>query len=309
MTTQAEPVILEKFYHPLDELNYLVESSFYLDTKFFILVDENTYQHCLPILLEQVQTLRRAIIIKIESGEQNKTIETCIKIWEELAAHHADNTALFFNLGGGVICDIGGFVSATYKRGMHFINIPTTLTAMADASIGGKTGIDFNSIKNMIGLFAQPMSVYVHPPFLKTLDKRQVMSGFAELLKHGLIADINYWESLVDMKDPMNEDLTYLINHSIKIKQEIVNEDLMDKGKRHILNFGHTIGHALESFSMKQNEFPITHGEAVATGMIMEACLSNHLGRLPKHDVHIIKEGIVSHFGKPYMINKRLFAL
>src|ERR1035438_910524 len=180
MTSQKESVILEKIYHPLDELNYLVESSFYLDTKFFILVDENTYQHCLPELLEKIQTLRRATIIKINSGEQNKTIETCIKIWEALAAHHADNTSLLFNLGGGVITDIGGFVAATYKRGMHFINIPTTLTGMADASIGGKTGVDFNTIKNMIGLFKQPLGVYIHPAFLKTLDKRQLMSGRSE---------------------------------------------------------------------------------------------------------------------------------
>ena len=304
MNTQAEPVILEKVYHPLDELNYLVDSTFYLDAKFFILSDENTYHHCLPELLEQIQTLRRATIIKIDSGEQNKTIETCIKIWEELAAHHADNTSLLFNLGGGVITDIGGFVAATYKRGMHFINIPTTLTAMADASIGGKTGIDFNTIKNMIGLFAQPMSVYIHPVFLNSLNKRQMMSGFAELLKHGLIADKDYWETLIKIKNPMEEDLTILINKSIRIKQEIVNEDLYDNGKRRILNFGHTIGHALESFSMKHNGDPITHGEAVATGMIMEACLAAHLGKLFKHDMHIIKAGIVSHFGKPYMINK-----
>ncbi len=302
MTLQTEAVMLEKDCHPLVELNYLVESSNYLDTKFFILVDENTYLHCLPVLLEQIQTLRRATIIKIDSGEQNKTIETCIKIWEHLTANHADNTSLFFNLGGGVINDIGGFVAATYKRGVHFINIPTTLTAMADASIGGKTGVDFNSIKNMIGLFAQPMGIYLYPPFLKTLNKRQVMSGFAELLKHGLIADKGYWESLIRIKNPAEEDMTDLIYHSIRIKQGIVNEDRLDKGKRHVLNFGHTIGHALESYSMKHDENQITHGEAIATGIIIEAFLAHQIGKLNSSDMHLIQKGIITLFGKPYPI-------
>ncbi len=290
---------MEDNFHPLEDLKYLVDSSFYLDTKFFILVDENTYTHCLPLLLEEIQTLRRATIITIDSGEKNKTIETCMKIWAALSANHADNTSLLFNLGGGVISDIGGFVSTTYKRGMRFINIPTTLTAMADASIGGKTGVDFNNIKNMVGLFSLPMGVYLKTDFLKTLDRRQVMSGFAELLKHGLIADKNYWEHLVNIKDFMEEDLTTLINTSIVIKQNIVKDDLLDKGKRHFLNFGHTIGHALESFSMNHDLNPITHGEAVAIGMILEAYLASHLGKLSKHDLHLIIDGIEKHF-KPY---------
>ena len=285
------------------DLNYLVDSSHHIDTKKFILVDDNTYIHCLPLLLDMIPGLRHATVIKIKSGEEHKNINTCVQIWEELEKHHAERSSILFNLGGGVICDMGGFVASTYKRGMGFIHLPTTLTAMADASIGGKTGIDLNNIKNEIGLFAFPKGIYVYHDFLKTLSERQLLSGFAEMLKHGLIADKEYWDKLTTKDNPEEQDLELLIDESIRIKQTIVDDDPWDTGKRNILNFGHTIGHAIESYSLKHDEDPLLHGEAVAIGMVIESYLSHEMKKLSTHDLHLITAEILSHF-KPYPIDK-----
>lgn len=242
-------------------------------SKLFILVDENTHLHCLPTLLGNLETDLPFEIIEIEAGEDLKTINSASQIWEILAEYEADRKALLINLGGGVITDLGGFVASTYKRGIHFINIPTTLLGMCDASIGGKTGVDFNFFKNLIGTFSLSKQIFLYPNFLQTLPYEELRSGFAEMLKHGLVADHNHWNDLVSINNIEFALLEPFIEPSMRIKQNIVEQDFKEQNLRKILNFGHTIGHAIESLFLQKNA-AITHGEAVALGMICETYLS-----------------------------------
>lgn len=265
-------------------------------SKLFLLVDENTEKHCMPELVSRVEALQDAEILEIESGEENKSIEVCVQLWNALSELGADRRALIVNLGGGVIGDMGGFVASTFKRGIHFINIPTTLLAQVDASVGGKLGIDLGSLKNEIGVFNYPQAVYVYPGFLRTLDVRQLRSGFSEMVKHSLIADAQYWKQLaaIDHTDP--DELELLIPASIEIKNRIVLSDPHEKNERRALNFGHTIGHAFESLSLG-SESPLLHGEAVAAGMICEAFLSHKAAGLSEAWLNEITEYIFSLFG------------
>lgn len=242
-------------------------------SKIFILVDENTHEYCLPTLLGNLEINIPFEIIEIESGEESKNINSAMQLWEVLSEFKADKKSLLLNLGGGMITDLGGFVASTYKRGIPFINIPTTLLAMVDASIGGKTGIDLHFYKNMIGTFAEAKNIFIYPEFLKTLSERELRAGFAEMLKHGLIADTRHWKALISEKGFSAEEFSYLIFQSAKIKFNIVEIDFKEENIRKILNFGHTIGHAIESLFLKA-EYPILHGEAVAIGMICETYLS-----------------------------------
>lgn len=252
--------------HSLEKLKF---SSY---SKIAILVDENTKKYCLDILLQETK-LSANLIICIDSGESHKTISTCQKIWHELTASNFDRNSLLINLGGGVICDMGGFAASCYKRGIDFIHIPTTLLAMVDASVGGKLGIDFSNLKNQIGLFNHPQSVLIYPSFLQTLEKRQWKSGFAEIIKHALIYDNKYWKTLLNKSfDTIQWESTIL--KSIQIKNDIVSNDFKESGIRKILNFGHTIGHAIESYFLSQGK-DILHGEAVACGILQECKLSN----------------------------------
>ena len=257
----------------------------------FILVDENTKKHCLKKLSSLPISYS---LIQIKSREKNKNLRTCEKIWNELSKKNADRRSLLINLGGGVISDLGGFCASTYKRGIDFTNIPTTLLSQVDASVGGKTGIDFNSYKNQIGTFAFPKAVFIDAVFLKTLTKRELASGFAEVIKHGLIADADYWRSVrTKGKDGMaNEEI---ISHSVNIKNEIVKADPFEKGLRKALNFGHTIGHAIESASLKTKK-PLLHGEAIASGMICEAYISRKVLGLKDEELDEITSFIVSIF-------------
>lgn len=249
----------------------------YLETKqpsqIFILVDENTHEHCLPKLLANLETEIPFEIIEIESGEDAKNIHTATQLWEILSEYEADRKSLMINLGGGVITDMGGFVASTYKRGISFINIPTTLLSMCDASIGGKTGIDHQFLKNIVGTFAQAEHILVYPDFLETLDFTELRSGFAEMLKHGLIASITHWNDLISLQELTPENIAPFIEKSMKIKENVVEIDFREQNIRKTLNFGHTIGHAIESLFLKNNT-TIPHGEAVALGMIMETHLS-----------------------------------
>lgn len=242
-------------------------------SKIFILVDENTHNHCLPTLLPNMVTDAAFEIVEIEAGEENKNINTATQLWEILTEMEADRKALVINLGGGVVTDLGGFVASTYKRGVRFINLPTTLLAMCDASIGGKTGIDHIYLKNIIGTFASPEAILFYPPFLKTLDFVELRSGFAEMLKHGLIADAAHWKDLSSLEKITPEAVAPFIKRSMEIKEDVVTRDFKEENVRKILNFGHTIGHAIESLCLK-NERLIPHGEAVALGMICETHLS-----------------------------------
>ena len=235
-----------------------------------VLVDENTKRCCLPVFLKATNI--DAILIEIPSGEEHKNLENCQLIWNELSTHHFDRNSLLINLGGGVIGDMGGFAASTYKRGIDFIQIPTSLLAMADASIGGKLGIDFAYLKNQIGLFNNPKAVLINPFFLNSLPKNQLLSGFAEVVKHALITDKYFWKEI--KKTPLEKmNWKSIIYQSLMIKNDIVTQDPLEKGERKKLNFGHTFGHAIESFYLEQGK-PILHGEAISLGMILESNLS-----------------------------------
>ena len=263
----------------------------------FILVDENSLKYCYPQLVDQIESFKEAEIIEIESGEESKTIEVCAQIWSTLSEYGADRRSLFVNLGGGVIGDMGGFIASLFKRGIDFINIPTTLLAQVDASIGGKTGVDLDNLKNEIGVFNTPAAVFIDPAFLRTLDKRQLLSGFAEIIKHALIADPVYWKEVKTVDLSVPEELEDLIEASVNIKNKIVLEDPKEKDIRKMLNFGHTIGHAIETFSLEQDhKTTLLHGEAVAVGMICEAYLSNKICKLPKPGLEEITHFILGHY-------------
>jgi len=271
-----------------------LESLIAKHSRVFVLVDENTKKNCLRKLSIFNSQLS---IIPIKSGEKNKTIRTCEKIWKELSKQNADRKSLLINLGGGVITDLGGFSASTYKRGIDFINIPTTLLSQVDASVGGKTGIDFLGYKNQIGTFVFPKAVFINPDFLKTLSKRELVSGFAEVIKHGLIADKNYWEK-IQASSPallLKEKGEEIISHSIEIKNNIVSADPYENGLRKALNFGHTIGHAVESASLKTKK-PLLHGEAIAIGMICESYLSRKVLGLKTEELNEISSFIISVF-------------
>lgn len=224
----------------------------------FILTDENVAPFWLPET-EYWLGCENAVEIVIKPGEKHKTLQTVQRIWKTLMRHHADRNALLVNLGGGVITDLGGFAASTYKRGIRFVNIPTTLLGMVDAAIGGKTGIDFGGAKNQIGTFAEAEEVLVDPVFLSTLPRREILSGLAEMLKYGFIADPKLLE--INIKNYQD----YILRCG-DIKREIVLKDPYEKGLRKILNFGHTLGHAIESHCLT-TECPLLHGEAVALGM------------------------------------------
>lgn len=261
----------------LEELKLHLQGVFANKETIFVLADENTMEHCFPVLVDAVPQLDAANKILVKAGEANKNLVACGHIWNELAVRGGNRRSLLINLGGGVITDMGGFAASVYHRGMEYINIPTSLLAMVDASIGGKTGIDVDSLKNMIGLFSPPECVYVWPEFLHTLPHRQLKSGYAEMLKHALIADAEFWSQLVKTPMDVPGNREALILKAIQIKGEIVNQDVNECGMRAKLNFGHTIGHAIETYSLRHDENPLTHGEAVAMGIMCEAYISYRL--------------------------------
>lgn len=253
----------------LKQLSKFLTKSNY--SAYYIMADENTNEYCMPILLKHAPQLANANVFEIESGESNKVLEVASNIWQTLLESNADKNALLINLGGGMISDLGGFIASVYKRGIDFINIPTSLLAMADASVGGKNGIDFGGIKNSIGTITQPKAVFVYTEFIETLPKRHIYNGMAEVYKMGLIADKKYWQllSLTDFTDNMEQ----VIAHSIYLKNEVVKLDPFDKKQRKALNFGHSIGHAIEALSLGSKD-ELLHGEAIIIGMIMEAHIS-----------------------------------
>ncbi len=236
-------------------------------TKIQVIVDENTFKYCYPSIKP---FLEKHNIIKIKSGESQKNLETCQKIWQAMTDNELDRHSIVINLGGGVIGDMGGFCASTYKRGIDFIQIPTTLLSQVDASVGGKLGIDFQGLKNHIGVFQIPNAVLIDADFLKTLSYNELRSGFAEVIKHCLIMDGKKWDE-IRRKDFEEQELEDLIAHSVNIKQHIVEADPTEKGLRKILNFGHTLGHAIETYFLGKPKLHLLHGEAIAAGMICEA--------------------------------------
>ncbi len=213
-----------------------------------------------------------------------------MQVWHSLTELGGDRKSIILNLGGGVITDIGGFIACTFKRGIDFINIPTTLLSMVDASIGGKNGVDLGNLKNQIGIIREPKSVVIDTQFLETLPGEQMRSGFAEMLKHGLIFDKNYWNKLKDITSLNTNDLDALIHQSVEIKNKIVSQDLTENGIRKALNFGHTLGHAIESYFLENEEKKsLLHGEAIAVGMILESYISKEKGLIQEEEYHEIK--------------------
>ena len=264
--------------------------------KVLVIVDENTERDCLPILKNKLNKVDFETIL-IPAGEMHKNIQMCQNIWLQMMQHEANRNALTINLGGGVIGDMGGFCASTFKRGMDFIQIPTTLLSQVDASIGGKLGIDFQDVKNSIGVFRNPKAVFVHPTFLDTLPQREIRSGFAEIIKHALIVDAKQWKQLVRIKDLEKVNWSKRIIPSLDIKKKVVEADPFEKGWRKALNFGHTIGHAIES-KFLGTEAHLLHGEAIAIGMICESYLSHKILGLNKRSLYKIANFILEIYGK-----------
>ena len=241
--------------------------------KTFVLVDETTREKCWELIKDEF-CLKQAQVISIGTTDGNKTLDTLAYVWQALQQGGATRHSLLINLGVGMVTDLGGFSASTFKRGINFINIPTTLLAMVDASVGGKTGINFGGLKNEIGVFSDAGFVLLNTEWLRTLDAENIRSGYAEMLKHGLIADEEMWAELVafNLAQPDLQQLAAMLGKSVRVKEHIVEEDPHEKGLRKALNLGHTFGHAFESWSMKRN--PVLHGYAVAFGLIAELYLS-----------------------------------
>ena len=250
--------------------------------RLFILTDETTRELCLG-RLEQCEAVKQAVNITIGATDVHKTVESLSQVWTALGEGRGSRRSLMVKLGGGMVTDLGGFAASTFKRGIKFINIPTTLLAMVDASVGGKTGINFNGLKNEIGVFNNALEVIIDTHFLQTLDDQNIRSGYAEMLKHGLISNTATWAELLnfDLNQPDLAELSQLLQKNVEVKQRIVLEDPLEKGIRKALNVGHTAGHAFESYAMAKST-PVLHGYAVAWGMICELYLSATKMNFPK---------------------------
>jgi 3-dehydroquinate synthase len=279
----------------------LLNSSFssvlapFASRKIAILVDENTHDHCLEFLITGFEALAEAEVIMLPAGEENKVLEVCFQVWETLTEAGFGRHDLLINLGGGMVTDLGGFVASVYKRGLAFINVPTSLLAMVDAAVGGKTGIDFAGYKNQIGTFTAAQATYIDTGFLHTLPSQEWTNGFAELLKHALISDGQLWQDLSKIQDIQNELRSETIQQGVQIKVEIVAQDPTETGVRKILNFGHTIGHALESYYLNTGT-PLSHGHAVAIGLLLESKLSVEQATLTKEEFLSIETRIKSSY-------------
>lgn len=275
------------------ELRKLSENNTY--SSYFVLVDDNTKKCCLAQFESLVHSDFSYTCIEIPSGEEHKNVESCNIVWQGLTENNADRKSLLINLGGGVLTDLGGFCAATYKRGIDFINIPTTLLSMVDAAVGGKTGIDFNGLKNHIGVFSNAKMTLVIPSFLKTLDERQIKNGLAEMIKHGLIYDESHFSAVISGFSAYKD----LIAQSVYIKHQVVTEDPKEQGLRKILNFGHTLGHAIETYMIEDSaKEALFHGEAIGIGMILEAYLSYKLTHLSEKDLALITNSITPLYRK-----------
>ena len=277
------------------ELKTFLSSASY--PKVFVLVDTNTHRFCLPLFMAHVEGDYPVEIIEIRAGEQHKNIETCTQVWETLSQKGADRKSLLIALGGGMVTDLGGFVATTYMRGIDFINIPTSLLAMVDASLGGKTGVDLGVLKNLVGLISFPRMVVIDSSFLKTLPANQMKSGAAEMFKHGLICDEAYWNELSNLREFTANSLDEAIHRSVKIKNNIVMQDPGESRLRKVLNYGHTLGHAIESCFLN-TERQLLHGEAVAVGIVLASYISHVLTGFPEEKIQHIKKVFRSHFNK-----------
>lgn len=279
----------ERFRSHLQEIN---------PSKLFVLVDAHTEMHCLPVFKEKVGGLNFELL-RIPAGEPYKTIDTCVSVWNQLSSLGADRKSVLINLGGGVVTDLGGFVACTYQRGISFINIPTSLLAMVDASVGGKTGVDLGVLKNQIGIIRNPEAVIIDTDFLKTLPKEELISGMAEVIKHGFIHSEDYLQKAFTFNLEAPESNEDLIWESVLIKNAVISEDPTEKGVRKTLNFGHTLGHAIESYFLNQSDKKrLLHGEAIAIGMILALSISSELFDFPQDKRDSYSQKILALFPK-----------
>ena len=279
-------------------------------SKLFILTDSNVKKYCLSYFIEKLELATIPQILVIPAGEKHKTIPTCSILWQELSDGGADRKSLLINLGGGVVSDLGGFVASTFKRGIPFINIPTSLLAMVDASVGGKNGVDLGTLKNQIGIIRNPLCVIVDTEFLKTLPKAELISGYAEMLKHGLIHSEEYWKKATLFDISNISEAKGIIWDSIVIKNKVVTEDPFENGLRKTLNYGHTLGHAIESYLLEHSSKPaLLHGEAIAIGMILATFISSELISFPKSKLENITRTILQNFPKTNFNNNDIEAI
>jgi len=268
-------------------------------TKVFVITDTHTKKLCTSLFLDNYHFNIPPEIVEIPEGETHKNITTCLTLWNDLSEKGADRNSLIINLGGGVVTDLGGFVASTFKRGIEFINIPTSLLAMVDASVGGKNGVDLGLIKNQIGVINNPRMVIIDTQFLTTLPDNQKTSGYAEMLKHGLIHSKEYWNKVKILNETHTEEIEDLLWESVQIKDNIVTKDPFEKGLRKTLNYGHTLGHAIESYSLSEsNMSPLLHGEAVAIGMILTTYISTKILGFPETTLEDISSSILNKFAK-----------
>jgi len=270
--------------------------------KLYVLVDETTARLCLP-LVQGYDCMKEANKIIIKATDSNKTLEMVSHVWAELQRMGATRHSLMINLGGGMVTDLGGFAASTFKRGIAFINIPTTLLSMVDASVGGKTGFNFGGLKNEIGVFNNAQCVILDTTFLRTMDRENILSGYAEMLKHGLIHTEEMWAELLnfDGLDAIEEEdnlktLNRMVADSVEVKQRIVTEDPKEQGIRKALNLGHTAGHAFESLALQRN--PILHGYAVAYGLVVELYLCCVKTGFPQDKMRQTVNFIKEHYGR-----------
>lgn len=265
--------------------------------RLFILTDEHTHRLCMPQMRE-VSFLKDAIEITIGVGDVHKTLETLASVWQVLSDKGASRHSLLVNLGGGMVTDLGGFAAATFKRGFAYINVPTTLLAMVDASVGGKTGINFNGLKNEVGVFAPADSVLIETEFLRSLDAQNFFSGYAEMLKHGLISNVAHWAELLNFNTGLIDYkyLKKLVGESVQVKENIVEQDPFEHGIRKALNLGHTVGHVFESLALAENR-PVLHGYAVAWGIVCELYLSHLKTGFPKEKMRQTIQFIKENYG------------
>lgn len=290
--SKQEVIICQNFAEDLRQA--LAKHSY---DKLFILTDDHTYRLCWPAI-SHLPCLQGAVSISIGPGDIHKNLETLAYVWNRLSTEGATRRSLLLNLGGGMVTDLGGFAAATFKRGISYINVPTTLLSMVDAAVGGKTGINFNELKNEIGAFAPASTVLIDCGFLKTLDTENILSGYAEMLKHGLISNTAHWSELVtfDMEHIDYDRLQQLVAQSVKVKEDIVEQDPYERGIRKALNLGHTVGHAFESFALQKR--PVLHGYAVAWGMVCELYLSFLKTGFPKDKLHQTLRFIKDNYGR-----------
>ncbi len=276
----------------------------------FILVDSHTNTHCLPKFLDKTGLKDNATVIQITPGEEYKNITTCLEVWNILSQKGADRSSLLINLGGGVVTDLGGFVASTFMRGIAFINVPTSLLAMVDASVGGKNGVDLGTLKNQIGIINNPEIVLVNTSFLNTLPDNEINSGFAEMLKHGLISNKKYWNDLQDFSLKNKEVTNRLVWQSILIKNEIVTKDPFEKKERKTLNYGHTLGHAIESYCLSNpSKGKLLHGEAIAIGMILATYISSEILKFDKTELYQITQIFLKRYPKVNFTNNDIEAI